>query len=210
MNRVVVVDYGVGNLLSVSRALECAGSNVVLTSSPSEIMSADRLVLPGVGAFGDCMREISKRGLAEAIVGFAVTQRPLLGICVGMQVLHSIGKEFGDHKGLDLIKGTVDKIPSTKADNTSHKVPHIGWAQLHVNKASAENKLSPSLEGKWFYFVHGYMAIPSNEGDILAHYDYNGRNITACTHKDNIYGFQFHPEKSGEDGLRLLEKFLSM
>lgn len=210
MSRVVVVDYGVGNLLSVSRALECVGSDAVLSSSPSEIMNADRLVLPGVGAFGDCMVEINTRGLADAIVGFASTERPLLGICVGMQVLHSIGKEFGNHKGLGLISGTVDKIPATKADRTPHKVPHIGWAQLHVNKANTEDKLSSNLEGKWFYFVHGYMAIPSNEDDILAHYDYNGRNITACTHKDNIYGFQFHPEKSGEDGLRLLEKFLSV
>lgn len=210
MKKVVLVDYGVGNLLSVSRALEKAGGDVVLTSDPNEVLKADRLVLPGVGAFGDCMGEIAKRGLAEAIVEFGGLERPLLGICVGMQVLHSIGKEFGYHKGLNLIEGVVDKIPNTKLDNTPHKVPQIGWAKLQVNKASPEDKLSPLLQDNWFYFVHGYMAIPSNQDDILAHYDYNGRNITACTHRNNIYGLQFHPEKSGENGLRLLEKFLIM
>jgi glutamine amidotransferase len=210
MKKVVVVDYGVGNLLSVSRALENVEANVILTSNPHEIVGADRIVLPGVGAFGDCMVEIKRRGLAEAITDFVATERPLLGICVGMQVLHSVGREFGDHKGLGLIEGVVDKIPSTRFNGIPHKVPHIGWAKLCINEANSGNKLAPMIFDKWFYFVHGYMATPSNNRDILAYYVYNGRNITACTHKDNIYGLQFHPEKSGEDGLNLLEKFLSI
>ncbi len=210
MKKVVLVDYGVGNLLSVSRALEVAGSNVILSSNPNEILNAERLVLPGVGAFGDCMKEIAKRNLAEAIIGFAGKNRPLLGICIGMQVLHSVGKEFGEHLGLNLIGGVVDKIPNTKVDGSMHKTPQIGWAKLYMNKANTENRLSPMLENNWFYFVHGYMASPSIDDDILAYYDYNGRKITACTHKGNIYGVQFHPEKSGKNGLKLLEKFLNL
>jgi glutamine amidotransferase len=210
MSRVLIVDYGIGNLLSVARAFEKVGCQPVITSDHKLIANADRLVLPGVGAFGHCMDEINARSLKEPIIEFVSKKRPLLCICVGMQVLHSIGKEFGEHKGLGFIEGMVDKIPQSAMHNIIHKLPYVGWSKLIVNEKANSSKYSEALIDKWFYFVHGFMATPKNESDILAYYNYNDVKVVACTAKDNIIGTQFHPEKSSEAGLSFIKRFISV
>lgn len=210
MKNVVLVDYGVGNLLSVARALEHIDASVELTSDINKIENADRVILPGVGAFGHCMDEIRARGLDDAIMNFVAKDRPLLGICVGMQVLHTIGKEFGEHKGLGLIGGVVDQLPSSKDALASHKIPYVGWAKLKPNDLAHENIMMDCLADQWFYFVHGFMASPEDKRDVVAYYVYNDINVVACTGKDNIIGTQFHPEKSAEAGLHFLKKFISI
>lgn len=206
MKEVVVVDYGIGNLLSVARALEHVGAKAVLSSDFQTIVNADRLILPGVGAFGHCMKEIRERKLIEPIQTFIQKQRPLLGICVGMQVLHTVGMEFGKHAGLSLIDGVVDKIPNTSRPNRVHKIPYVGWAKLTIN-SNASHPFIGALKDQWFYFVHGFMATPSQAQHVLAYYQYNDVSIAACTAKGNIMGVQFHPEKSAQSGLKLLEYF---
>lgn len=212
-DRLVVIDYGVGNLLSVCRAFEACGATVELTGVAERISAAHRLVVPGVGAFGDCTAELDRRRLAGPIREFIASGRPLLGICVGMQMLLTIGEEFGEHTGLGVIPGRVRAIPSSTADGRPHKIPHIGWSAL----------LKPSDETDWTgtvlagvgpgatcYFVHSFTAEPADGRYRLADCDYNGRQISAAIRSGNVYGTQFHPEKSGAVGLRILRNFLSI
>lgn len=208
--RVHVVDYGVGNLYSVARAVEKAGAEVVLTESHTEIATADRLILPGVGAFRDGMAGLAARGLDDAVRRFAATERPLLGICLGMQMLASESAEFGNYAGLGLIPGRVVPIPRLGADGISHKVPFIGWAAL--NPTRAEGFVGTPLEklgGDAVYLVHSYHLDPEADTDLLAVYDYDGLAITAATRRHNVFGCQFHPEKSGPAGLGIITSFLS-
>ena len=210
--RVVVVDYGVGNLLSVCRALEACGAAVELTPDTGRIAQADRVVLPGVGAFGDCMYELNRRSLIKPIMDFIASGRPLLGICVGMQMMLEIGEEFGEHKGLGLIPGRVRAIPGTAADGKRHKIPHIGWNAL-TRPAGADwsNTILDGVEpGTTCYFVHSFTAEPESDRFRLADCDYNGRRISAALQVGNVSGTQFHPEKSGAVGLRILQNFLSL
>lgn len=208
--RVHVVDYGVGNLYSVARAVEKAGAEVVLTENRAEIATADRLILPGVGAFRDGMAGLAARGLDDAVRRFAATERPLLGICLGMQMLASESAEFGNYVGLDLIPGRVVPIPRLGADGTPHKVPFIGWAAL--NPTRAEGFVGTPLEkveGDSVYLVHSYHLEPEADTDLLAVYNYDGLAITAATRRHNVFGCQFHPEKSGPTGLGIIASFLS-
>jgi glutamine amidotransferase len=213
MTRVLVVDYGVGNLLSVCRALEACGAAVELDGSPERIPQAERVVVPGVGAFGDCMRELGRRKLIQPILDYVVTGKPVLGICVGMQMMMQVGEEFGEHAGLGLASGSVRAIPSTSSDGASHKIPHIGWNAL----------LKPSPETVWegtildgvapgsaCYFVHSFTAEPVDDHIRLADCTYNGRCISAALRIGNVYGTQFHPEKSGPIGLHILKNFLAL
>lgn len=208
MTEVVIVDYGIGNLLSVARALEMVGAMPVLSADPQVISNADRLILPGVGAFGYCMQQIIDRHLEEPILRFAEKQRPLLGICVGMQVLHSLGEEYGEHRGLGLIKGMVKKIPAIGASNQQHKLPFIGWSKLNLNKSALSSRFNQVLSEKHFYFVHSYMAVPESPDHVLAYYTYNGVDIVAATQKDHFIGLQCHPEKSANSGLDFLRIFV--
>jgi glutamine amidotransferase len=209
----VLVDYGVGNLLSAKRALEACKAQVEVTGDPARVAKADRVVLPGVGAFGDCVKELESRGLTTAVMEFARRQRPLLGICVGMQVLMACGEEFGRHEGLGLIAGGVMKIPDTDVTGQPLKLPHIGWSEL---------KLPPG-RGDWnatifagldpdpcVYFVHSFAARPTNPSDILAQVEYGGHQVVAAVSRDAISGTQFHPEKSGPVGLAILSNFLAL
>lgn len=208
--RVHVVDYGVGNLYSVARAVEKAGAEVVLTENRAEIATADRLILPGVGAFRDGMAGLAARGLDDAVRRFAATERPLLGICLGMQMLASESAEFGNYVGLDLIPGRVVPIPRLGADGMPHKVPFIGWAAL--NPTRAEGFVGTPLEkveGDSVYLVHSYHLEPEADTDLLAVYNYDGLAITAATRRHNVFGCQFHPEKSGPTGLGIIASFLS-
>ena len=210
---VTVVDYGVGNLLSVRRAFEHCGATVRLTDDPQAIRTADRLVLPGVGAFGDCMAELRARRLVEPVVEHASTGRPFLGICVGMQILLEEGDEFGRHEGLGLVQGRVEAIPGTAADGARHKIPHIGWTPLQPPEQAAEECWQDTIlkgvaPGTAAYFVHSFTAVPRDPRHRLADCHYGGRLISAAVRSDNVTGTQFHPEKSGEAGLGILSSFL--
>jgi glutamine amidotransferase len=201
MNDVVLIDAGTGNLRSVQKALEAVGANVLRTDDPKKVVSGGRVVLPGVGAFGDFMSGLRARGLEEAINDAAQRGIPLLGICVGMQALFEVGEEMGEHKGMGLMQGKVVKF----ADSLSVKIPHTGWNQLEAkNDARLFDQVNA---GAYVYFNHSYYCQPWNSSDVLATTDY-GINFACAVHRENIFGVQFHPEKSQMVGLRILKNFL--
>jgi glutamine amidotransferase len=212
-NRVSVVDYGMGNLFSVSRALEACGAQPVLMDTPEAIIDADILILPGVGAFADGMAGLRDRNLIEPLKAYAKTGRPMLGICLGMQMMLETAEEFGTHEGLGLIPGRVEAIPTVDTNGQPHKIPHIGWNELE-KPAGAEHWQDSILaeipEGARMYFVHSFMAQPSDEKARLADCDYNGQRISAVLKSGNVYGTQFHPEKSGPLGLQILRNFIGL
>ncbi len=208
---VAVVDYGSGNLRSAAKALERAGAeagvpaSVTVTSDPDAVRRADRIVLPGVGAFGDCRRGLAAldgmiEALEESVVG---SGRPFLGICVGMQLMATTGREHGSHPGLGWIAGEVVAID--RADR-GLKIPHMGWNELAVD-GTRHPVLEGLASGTHVYFVHGYMFRADDRSDVLAEVDYGGA-VTAAVGRDNMIGTQFHPEKSQRAGLRLLANFL--
>ena len=209
----VVVDYGVGNIKSILRGLEQVGGNAALSDNPDEVFRAERLILPGVGAFSSGMAELRKRDLAPAILDFAKTGRPLLGICLGMQLLFEQSDEHGDHEGLGLVSGRVVHIPANGGGVVKRKIPHIGWCALKFTEQHRtwKNTILENInEGEFFYFVHSLMAIPENSGELLARCEYAKQNITAAVMKNNIIGTQFHPEKSGGIGLKVLKQFVKL
>jgi len=207
--RIHVVDYGMGNLLSVARAVEKAGGEVVLTEDYAEIAGADRLLLPGVGAFRDGIAGLSRNGLDDAVRAFAATGRPLLGICLGMQMLASESHEFGVHVGLGLVPGRVVAIPREGDDGIAHKVPFIGWAALESKReAGFSGTPLDGISGDSVYLVHSYYVEPVEAADLLAVYRYDGVAITAAIQRENVFGCQFHPEKSGPAGLATVRRFL--
>ena len=211
MGDVVIVDYGMGNIKSVQRGLEKVGASVVVSSKPEVIASADRLLLPGVGAFESGMQGLKDAEIIMAINQFSLTGNPLLGICLGMQMFFGHSEEKGEHKGLDLISGSVVSIPE-QANNKIRKIPHIGWSAIyHSEKVDSweDSILNDINDGEFFYFVHSYMVVPQNSFDEIAYCEYEGIQITAAVRKDNITGLQFHPEKSGEVGLKILKQFIS-
>lgn len=210
MTRAVIVDYGIGNILSVRRALEHCGAEVKLATKPSEILDADHLVLPGVGAFRDGMAGLKKNGLDEAVLRYVETGRPMLGICLGMQMLATQSYEFGTHEGLDLIPGDVVAIPKFTQSGQSHKIPYIGWASLdEVEQGSfRDTPLQSIAPGEHVYMVHSFHVEPTNPADKIACYNYDGVEVTAAVRHGAIFGCQFHPEKSGPVGLRIIAAFL--
>ncbi|MEN9847565.1 MAG: imidazole glycerol phosphate synthase subunit HisH [Pseudomonadota bacterium] len=214
MNPIVtVIDYGVGNLLSVTRAFTYCGAEVILTDDPSIIRDAARLVLPGVGAFADGMFSLQQRKLVDVIQLFAKTERPLLGICLGMQMLMDSSEEFGFHQGLGLISGKVIEIPKVGQNGVPHKIPHIGWNLLQkpVHQPDWQDSLLTGVTlGSASYFVHSFMAMPDKQQHRFADTNYNGQIIPAVIRSGNIYGCQFHPEKSGEVGLQIIKNFLML
>lgn len=211
MSRVVVVDYGSGNLLSVAQALRHVGAEVFVSDDPIVVGSAERLVVPGVGAFGKAMAELAKRALIGPIRTAGRAGRPLLGICLGMEILFDSSEEFGHHQGLGLIAGRVVSIPRTRADGQPHKIPHIGWNSVvpHNGNGWASTLLADMGNGFPMYFVHSFMAEPALEADWIADTDYNGWRICAAVRRGNLYGFQGHLEKSGEAGLKVLQAFVN-
>ncbi|TNJ61044.1 imidazole glycerol phosphate synthase subunit HisH [Paenibacillus hemerocallicola] len=197
---IAIIDYGMGNLHSVSKAVERLGYDALVTSNPDEIMAADGAILPGVGAFGDAMDNLRETGLKDTVLRYAESGKPLLGICLGMQLLFAESEEHGKHEGLNLLPGKVIRFRGP------YKVPHMGWNKLSFRKASP---LLDGLEEGHVYFVHSYHAIPEQTADLLATTDYY-QAVTAIVGRNNVYGMQFHPEKSGELGMRLLERFLTL
>lgn len=208
---VTVLDYGIGNQLNVLRALEHCGASVkVVQKASAGDVEADRLVLPGVGAFGDGMAELRARGFDELVKRFAQTGKPFLGICVGMQVMFDASEEMGEHAGLGLLPGRVRAVPATGSNGKPHRIPHIGWRPL-LRSAPWEGTILADVQPlERVYFVHSFAAVPSQEEVRLAHVDYDGVPICAAVHRDNLYGCQFHPERSAETGLNVLRRFLKL
>lgn len=200
---VAIVDYGMGNLHSVSKAVERLGYESLVTGDAGEILAADSVILPGVGAFGDAMEQLRSSGLDLVVKEAAAGTQPLLGICLGMQLLFSSGEEHGVHEGLGLLPGSVVRF----APRDGYKVPHMGWNKLIFRQP--QSPLLEGLEEGHVYFVHSYHAIVGQESDLLAVTDY-GHPVTAVVGRDNVFGMQFHPEKSGELGMKLLGNFLKL
>ena len=213
MDNITIIDYGLGNILSVERGFEYFGVKVVLTSDKEEIRNASKLVLPGVGAFSVAMAELNSLGFTSVIKEVAKKGTPILGICLGMQMLLDESEEFGLEKGLGLIPGRVVSIPNHRADGVEQKIPHIGWNEIVVSDGCEnwESKILKGIKQKdSFYFLHSYMALPENNKNCIADCFYGGVKISSVINNENIYGCQFHPEKSGEAGLAILKNFIQL
>jgi glutamine amidotransferase len=211
---VAVVDYGMGNLRSVAQAVihaaQGTGVEVIITSSPQQVLDADRVVLPGQGAMPDCMRELRESGLLEAVLD-AAAKKPLFGVCVGMQMLLDHSAE-GDTPGLGLIHGEVvkfDLLGQTQPDGSRYKVPQMGWNRvLQMDHGQGSHPVWQGVpDGSWFYFVHSFYARPSDARHSAGETEY-GQRFTSAVARDNIFATQFHPEKSADQGLALYRNFL--
>ena len=204
---VTVVDYGRSNLLSVRRALEHCGADVRFAAEPGDILRAGALVLPGVGAFADGMAQLHRQHLVEPLLQKAGEGTPLLGICLGMQMLLDSSTEGGFNKGLGLVEGTVEPLPEKTAEGAPLKVPHIGWSALTLAPGAERGLFKNTKNGDEVYFVHSFQALPRRE-DCAATVEYGGRTVCAAVQRGNVTGFQFHPEKSGPAGLAMLRAFV--
>ena len=201
---IAIVDYGVGNLFSLISSFKYIGANVIVTSNPEEIKKCEKIILPGVGAFEDARRKLSDTGLDKVIIEEAKTGKPIMGICLGMQMLFEKSFEYGEHKGLGLLKGSI--VPMLGDIPVELKIPHIGYNPLIFKKECQLFKYIK--EGDCVYFVHSYYATDC-EDSVIATAEY-GKELTAAVCKDNIMGCQFHPEKSGDVGLNILRAFCEM
>lgn len=201
---VVIIDYDAGNIKSVEKAIQHLGSEVVLSNDKNVIKSADRVILPGVGAFGHAMKNLKKYDLVETIRDYAKSGNPFLGICLGMQILFDSSEEDMGVEGLSIVKGSIKKIPA----KDSFKIPHMGWNNLNII-----NKDSRILNGidaeSYVYFVHSFYADADNKAEIAATCDYT-TSMDVVVEKGNVFGCQFHPEKSSNTGLHILKNFLEI
>jgi glutamine amidotransferase len=208
--RIAIIDYGIGNLFSVNKAFARIGKDSFITSDTREIMDSSRVVLPGVGAFRNGMEKLTEADLVGVVKDVANSGKPLLGICLGAQLLLESSEEFGDTSGLGLIKGKVIEIPNKSKTEDNIRVPHIGWNNLVFSGGASSTKgtiLNSIPENSMTYFVHSFMMDPDDAKNRLADVDYHGVNISAVIKCKNITGTQFHPEKSGELGLEILRNF---
>ena len=204
------MDYGSGNLFSLQNALAKCGFSSIISSDKNDIKNASHLILPGVGAFKNGMKGLKSKNLISTIIEFANSGRPILGICLGMQLLSTKSFEFGVSNGLNIIPGKVDLLPQKSIFNKKVKIPNIGWVSL---KKSFENKfsiLSNISQSEEVYLIHSFFYIPKNIKNILATCDFHGHSICIAINKNNIFGTQFHPEKSGEVGIRILNNFCNL
>ncbi|WP_270620048.1 imidazole glycerol phosphate synthase subunit HisH [Paenibacillus macerans] len=201
--RIAIVDYGMGNLHSVGKAVERLGYEGIVTGDEARVLAADGVLLPGVGAFGDAMEHLRASGLDAVVRQAAASGKPLLGICLGMQLLFDESEEHGRNEGLGLLPGRAVRF----AGGAGLKVPHMGWNRLEF--LQPENPLLAGLEEGHVYFVHSYHVLPERREDLLAVTDY-GHPVTAIVGRGNVYGMQFHPEKSGQLGMALLRSFLAL
>jgi glutamine amidotransferase len=198
---IAIIDYGVGNLRSVEKALEAVGADVVLTGDKGAIRDAEKLVLPGVGAFGECASRLRASGLDGLVLEAAEQQKPVIGLCVGLQLMFDEGHEFGVHKGLGLMRGRIVRFPE------GLHVPQIGWNQ--IENLQPHPLLEGLNEGTYFYFVHSYHIVSDDQTDVLAKTEYGIRYPSICA-RGSVCGVQFHPEKSQDAGLKLLANFAAM
>ena len=200
---IAIIDYGMGNIHSVKKALELFGAKIKVSNNPKEISACEKLVLPGVGAFGDAMQELEKQDLVDLIKDAVKNKKPFLGICLGMQLLFEKSEEAPKGKGLGIIKGEVKKFPSSDL-----KVPHMGWNNLRRKKENCP-LLKEITGNSYVYFCHSYYPQPEDQNTVAAVTDY-GLDFTSVVWKDNVYGAQFHPEKSQSVGLKMLENFVNL
>jgi glutamine amidotransferase len=221
MAKIAVIDYGMGNLFSITRALEHLGAGAVLTSDPQVLLNAQQAILPGVGAFGQAMQELRERGLVEAIHEFVGQGKPLLGICLGMQLLMSESSEFGDHQGLGLVPGKVVRFKDPQPDGPQYKIPQIGWNQVEVPEQATKqgviadeywqgSVLAGTSVGAYYYFVHSYVCVPNQQTWIIGETFYGRERFCSVMQKENVIGCQFHPERSAETGLHIYKNFLEL
>lgn len=200
-----IIDYGVGNLFSLRSSFDAIGTQVVVSSDPEVLRKADHILLPGVGAFEDAVKKLRDSGLDQMVYEAVKTGKPLMGICLGMQMLFEKSFEYGEHQGLGLLKGQV--IPMAGLLPEDLKVPHMGWNALQITNPHSK-LLANTKEGDYVYFVHSYFATGC-EDSLAAQTEY-GKLLTAAVEKDNVFGCQFHPEKSGEVGLDILRAFCAV
>ena len=207
---IAVIDYGMGNLRSVQKALEAVGAQAQVTSDPKTILQARSVVLPGVGAFKDCMQNLERLGLTDVVRQSIQSGKPFLGICLGLQLLFNQSEEFGQVAGLGILPGKVVGFPPGHKDaknNIALKIPHMGWNTVRVEKPHP--LLDPIEKDAYFYFVHSYYVVPEDPGIIATVTDYGGPFVSGIQH-ENIFAFQFHPEKSQKNGLALLKRFADL
>ncbi len=199
---ITIIDYGMGNLRSAQKAFEFIGFEAEITDKKADILKADKIVLPGVGAFADAMKRLNGHGISKIIKSKVNDGTPFLGICLGMQLIFDASYENGEFEGLGLIQGKVVKFDLPK----EYKVPHIGWNKLNAT----DNFLFRDIKNeKYTYFVHSYYAVPDDKNTVIATSDY-GIEFTAAVNKENVYATQFHPEKSGDTGLKMLKNFAEL
>tara|TARA_B100000686_G_scaffold128727_1_gene135915 strand:+ start:1118 stop:1768 length:651 start_codon:yes stop_codon:yes gene_type:complete len=206
--KIAIVDYGCGNILSLSRAIEKLGYNSELTKEQTKILNSDLLILPGVGAFENAMKLLKSNNLIHTLNEYVkIKKKPLLGICLGMQMLLSKSYEMGEHDGLDFISGEVISIKS-KSKKRDIKIPHISWNEILINNKDSDEILRKELIKKNFYFIHSFMSLTKEKKNTIAHCKYFDVEVPAIIRNGNVAGCQFHPEKSGRNGLNLLKNII--
>lgn len=212
--KITVLDYGMCNLLNVVRALEHVGALVSVADDSRAVLAAERLVVPGVGAFRDSMKEVSEGGFGDAIRSFSQSERPMLGICVGMQMLFDGSDEFGDHPGLGILPGRVRAVPNLDQQGVAQRVPHIGWNGLVPPRSGCDwaGTLFEPVAGTQpaMYFVHPFASVPDDERHALADCLYGGHRLCAAVQRGNLVATQFHPERSGDAGLAVMRRFIEL
>jgi len=201
---ILIVDYGRGNLFSIGQALKSIGVEFCISQNPDDLRNASAVILPGVGAFGDAMVNLNDKEFVEPLKRYVDAGKPLLGICLGMQLLFESSDEFGVHAGLNLLPGKVSRLPEPDQEHTM-RIPNVGWRQLQVNSGNPFGK--KMTDHSMVYFVHSFAPQPTNTDHIAATTRVNGKDIAVAVNMNNIYGCQFHPEKSGPEGLNILRKF---
>ena len=203
---IAVIDYGVGNLFSLLSSLNYVGLHTKLTNDIEEIKNANGIILPGVGAFRDAIGNLEKYGLKETLINEAKNGKPFLGICLGMQMLFEKSYEYGEYEGLGLINGTVEEIKKYIPENSDLKIPHMGWNSLIINDSFKDDKILKDVnDNEYVYYVHSYFAKTDMKNSVA--YSEYGTKIPGIVKNENVYGMQFHPEKSGDTGLKLLKNW---
>ena len=212
--KVVIIDTGSSNILSLKKAVEIFHSDVKVTTEPNSILSAQKIFFPGVGAFKKVMKSLEQKKLTDTLIQANNKKISIFGICLGLQLFFDDSEEFGESKGLGLIKGSVKMLPKNSKNNTKLKIPNIGWFKLNLNKKFDNKNFSKFVnsidENFFYYFVHSYFVNPTKNENIAATYNFGGHEIPAIVSRNNLIGCQFHPEKSGKKGLELISNFLKL
>lgn len=200
---IAIIDYGAGNLHSVKNALDFLGADNIVTGNKKEILSADKVILPGVGAFGDAMKCLEESGLTKTVKAVAESGKPFLGICLGLHLLFEESEESPNVKGLGIFKGKIVKIP----DNGGLKIPHMGWNNIHITK---DSKILKNIgDEPYVYFVHSYY-VEAEDSSVVSAYTEYGQRLDIAVERDNVFATQFHPEKSGDTGMEILKNFIAL